>query len=229
MPDYLTKRNGFWQFVRRVPLEFAELDSRGIIKHSTKIEVAKDRRGIAAAKIAEQMNRDLLAYWLALSEGKAEEAAERYAKTRRQARIFGFRHLDSPKLTKRSAGRKTRLSLKLSEVFPKFEELTRNKVKEKRPIHLKRWRNGYLLAVTGFINVVGDKALEDISHGDILDYVEWLEYRVETGEIVAKTANKHIGHNSAMIKEVNREYGIGLHDLFAGMRINRGPKSSTET
>jgi hypothetical protein len=41
MPDYLTKRHGVWQFARRVPLEYAEFDRRGVIKHSTKVEVRK--------------------------------------------------------------------------------------------------------------------------------------------------------------------------------------------
>jgi len=77
VPDYLTRRNGFWQFVRRVPLEFAALDPRGVIKHSTKVEVLKDRRGTKAGKIADAMNRDLEAYWRGLSEGKAQEAADR--------------------------------------------------------------------------------------------------------------------------------------------------------
>jgi hypothetical protein len=49
MSDYLTKRNGFWQFARRVPLEYAALDERGVVKHSTKVPVAKDRRGIKAS------------------------------------------------------------------------------------------------------------------------------------------------------------------------------------
>jgi len=30
MPDFLTRRNGTWHFVRRVPIEFAALDPRGM-------------------------------------------------------------------------------------------------------------------------------------------------------------------------------------------------------
>ena len=40
MPDFLTRRCGTWHFVRRVPVEFAHLDERGIIRHSTKVRVA---------------------------------------------------------------------------------------------------------------------------------------------------------------------------------------------
>jgi hypothetical protein len=90
LPDYLTKRHGVWQFVRRVPNDFAKLDRRGIIKHSTKVEVKKDRRGVKALKIAEAMNRELEAYWRGLSEGKGQEASDRYNEARRRARVFRF-------------------------------------------------------------------------------------------------------------------------------------------
>jgi hypothetical protein len=39
MPDFLTRRHGTWHFVWRVPSEFALYDSRGVIKHSTRIRV----------------------------------------------------------------------------------------------------------------------------------------------------------------------------------------------
>lgn len=87
MPDYLTKRNGYWHFVRRVPLDLAHLDERGVIKHSTKVPVAKDRRGVKAGEIADEMNRELEAFWRGLSEGKGQAAAERYAETRRRFRV----------------------------------------------------------------------------------------------------------------------------------------------
>jgi uncharacterized DUF497 family protein len=45
MPDFLTRRNGTWHCVRRVPAAFAQLDPRGIIKPSTRVKVADDRTG----------------------------------------------------------------------------------------------------------------------------------------------------------------------------------------
>jgi hypothetical protein len=49
MPDFLTRRNGTWHFARRVPIEFAKLDHRGVVKHSTRIKIVHDRAGYAAA------------------------------------------------------------------------------------------------------------------------------------------------------------------------------------
>lgn len=254
MPDYLTDRNGVWHFVRRVPLDYAKLDTRGVIKHSTKIEVAKDKRGVKASKVAEVMNRELMAYWEGLRQGREKEAEERYAAARRRARTLGFDYAETAELTNRSAveilerlekllasgksikpndeiasallGFEKRPQVKLSEVFSKFESQTRNEVKDMSPNQLKRWKNGYILAVTDFISVVGDKALTDISHANVLDYIEWLEDRVEDGEIVTKTANKYIGHNSKMIRSINMRLRLGIPDLFSGMRL-QGQKQNT--
>jgi hypothetical protein len=101
LPDHLTKRNGYWQFARRVPLEYAALDPRGVIKHSTRVPVRKDRRGIKASKVVAAMNRELEAYWRGLSEGKAQEASDRYNEARRRARVFGFDYTETHELANR--------------------------------------------------------------------------------------------------------------------------------
>lgn len=174
MPEFLTKRNGRWHFVRRVPAEFAALDKRDIVKESTGVKVSQDRRGTRAGKIADAMNRELEAYWRGLVEGKAQEAADRYAEARRRARALGFDYADVSELTSRSTvevlerlerlvsgdrplikdpgaraallGTEKKPSVKLSEVFPMFEHQTRNEVRDMSPNQLKRWKNGYILA-----------------------------------------------------------------------------------
>ena len=121
MADNLTKRKGYWHFQRRVPEDFSHLDKRGIVRHSTKVAVATDKRGNRAAKIAEIYNRDLEAYWRGLYEGKAQEAAKRYADARRRARIFGFAYIETEDDLSRP-------SVKPSEVFSK-------------DMSPKRWKN----------------------------------------------------------------------------------------
>ncbi len=253
MPDYLTKRNGHWQFVRRVPLEFAALDPRGIIKHSTKVPIHADKRGHKAGRIADAMNRELEAYWRGLTEGRAQEAADRYAEARRRARVLGFDYADMAEIAgkrplaevlerleklvagglvedagARAAvlGYEQRPSVKLSEVFPQFEKLSRNYLKDKSRNQLRVWTGAYRHALANFIAVVGDKSLHEITHADVLDYIEWLEDRVAGDDIVAKTANKQISHVSRMIKELNRKLRLGLPSLFADMMF-RGEKNVT--
>lgn len=246
MTDHLTKRNGIWHFARRVPIEFCHLDKRGVVRHSTKIRVSGDRRGVRAGRIADTMNRELEAYWRGLVEGKAQEAADRYAEARRRARTLGFDYTETAELASRSTlevlerleklvskglvddtwgagaalmGTEKRPMVRLSKVFPIFERQTATEVKDMSADQLKRWKNGYLLANRELIEVVGDKALGELTHTDILDYADWLIGRVDEEEIVAKTANKYMGHNSKMIKEINRRLRLGLPDFFAGMRL----------
>lgn len=248
MPEYLTKRNGYWQFARRVPLEFSDLDTRGVIKHSTKVAVDDDKRGIRASRVANAMNRELEAYWRGLVEGKAEEATQRYAGARRRARVLGFDYIETSELADRPTdellqrfeklakgltedksaraallGYEQRPAIKLSEVFPRFEHQSRTEIADMSPTQLRVWRNGYTRAMKGFIEVIGDKELAAITHANVLDYVAWLEDRIAEGEIVAKTANKNIAHISRMIKDLNRKQRLGLPSLFADMSI-RGEK-----
>lgn len=252
MPDYLTQRHGHWHFVRRVPLEFIELDRRVIVQHSTKVQVNEDRRGLRAGKVADVMNRELEAYWRGLSEGKAQEAADRYAEARRRARVLGFDYAEAAELADRPTleilqryekllagklvddagaraavlGYEARPSIKLSEVFPRFEKLSRNYVKDKSRNQVRVWGNGYKLAIADFIKVVGDKTLHEITHADVLDYTEWLGDRVAEEDVVASTANKQISHVSRMIKELNRKLRLGLPSLFADTMF-RGVKNLT--
>jgi hypothetical protein len=73
MPDFLTRRNSTWHFVRRVPTEFAHLDSRSVVKHSTRIRIADDRAGRRAARVADRLNLQLELFWKGLADGKPKE------------------------------------------------------------------------------------------------------------------------------------------------------------
>jgi integrase len=79
MSDRLVRRGGFWHFVRRVPLEFAELDRRVIVQESTGIRVADDPRSIRAKPAAQRINKELERYWRQLASGvEAGDAAKDY-------------------------------------------------------------------------------------------------------------------------------------------------------
>lgn len=250
MPDYLTQRNGHWQFVRRVPQDYADLDKRGIVKQSTGVEIVRDKRGARAAGIARELNRELEAYWRGLAQGRGQEATDRYMEAQHRARVLGFDYVEASGFAGRSTlevlerlerlvdksgvltpdqgaqiallGIEKKPSVRLGEVFLKFEHYTRLDVRDMSPNQLKRWKNGYLLAITDFNKVVGDKRLDELTHTDIRDYVEWLEGRVEEGKLIPKSANKLIGQCSKMFKTINLKLRLGLPDLFAGQRLQGG-------
>jgi integrase len=86
MAGYTVKRDGLWRFVRRVPKEYAALDPRGIVQHSTGVRIADDPRGIRARKIADTLNGALEAHWRDLVEGRNAQAVRDYEAARLAAR-----------------------------------------------------------------------------------------------------------------------------------------------
>jgi hypothetical protein len=94
MPDFLTRRNGAWHFVRRVPIEFAAFDARGIIKHSTKIRIADDRKGRRASRVATKLTQELEAHWRAVINKGSEDQTNRYELAKQHVRALGFDFLD---------------------------------------------------------------------------------------------------------------------------------------
>src|SRR5580704_11255436 len=156
MPDFLTRRCGTWHFVRRVPVEFARLDPRGIIKHSTKVRIADDRTGRRAARVAGKLNDELELFWKGLVEGRSKDELRRYDEVRRRARSLGFEYIENPQLvmlppeqrlerlealvtkgvandaTARAAllGTEKRPALRLSKLFDEYQALTKDEVKD---------------------------------------------------------------------------------------------------
>lgn len=152
MPDFLTRRNGTWHFVRRVPVEFAALDRRGVIKHSTGIKIAIDRSGRRAVRVAEKFNEQLECFWKGLSDGKPKEQLTSYELARRRARALGFEYVENDQLlqqapearlarletlvTKELAndegaraallGTKKRPAFTLSKLFSEYEAVTKD-------------------------------------------------------------------------------------------------------
>lgn len=98
MPDFLTRRNGTWHFVRRVPTEFALIDRRGVIRHSTKIRTADDRAGRRASCVALRLNEELEAFWRQSVNGPSAVAAVAYEAAWRRARSLGFDYVELPQL-----------------------------------------------------------------------------------------------------------------------------------
>lgn len=251
MPDFLTRRNGSWHFVRRVPAEFAELDPRGVIKHSTKIRISHDRTGRRAARVAEKLNQQLEQYWKGLSNGKGARDRSPYEAARRRARALGFDYfeadevatlLPTEKIVERVEafaingnapgdgstaaavlGAEKRPAFKLSKLFQEYEAVTRDEVMDLSADQLRIWRNGRIRAVERFVGVVGDKLVTEVNHDDGIAYVEWWRDRVVNDEVEPKTANKDIGQLSRMLKDVSTRRRLNIPNIFKDLRL-RGEK-----
>lgn len=258
LTEYMTRRNGTWQFVRRVPEEFAAFDKRGIVKLSTKVRVARDRQGQRASLIVERMNLDLEAYWQKCAAGEAGRAATDHAEAVRRARILDLSYrpaaavaLESPAELKRRidilaegdrlhdpATRAAVLGgvaapvIKLSTLFAEFEAATATERLNYSPKQLKKWKAGKKRAIEILIEVVTDKALQEMTRDDALKLRDYWQGRVLKREITVDTANKNITHIQAMVRAVSQRHHLDKEILFAGLRIaggKRGQRKPFET
>ena len=228
MPDFLTRRNGTWHFVRRVPAEFSEFDKRGIVRHSTKVRVSSDRTGRRAVHVAEWLNSELEDYW-AKGAGQLDPVARGYDDVRRHARSLGFEYIENGQLLTMSAekrferlealvagrlennataraallGTQPRPSFPVSKVFVECEAIIKEEIKKFSPNQLRVWRNSRIRVVKELVDITGDKPVTELTDNDGLDYVEWWRERVLAEEVQAGSANKSMGMLSRMLKEIS--------------------------
>jgi integrase len=258
MPDFLTRRNNTWHFVRRVPTEFAHLDKRGVVKHSTRIKTADDRGGRRAARVADRLNLQLELFWKGLADGRPKEELINYDTARRSARALGYDYLENDQLVQerpevrlqrletlvttglakdsgaRAAllGTEKRPAFLLSKLFDEYEAATKDEVKDLSSDQLRIWTNGRKRAVARFVEIIGDKPVNQVTADDALDYCDWWRGRVIEDEVEAKTANKDIGQLSRMLKEMSIRRRLDLPDFFKGLRLKgetEHPRSPYET
>jgi site-specific recombinase XerD len=245
MPEFLTRRNGTWHFVRRVPFEFAEVDRRRIVRHSTRIRITHDPVGRRAARVAEKFNERLELTWKDLALGQSRAEFTRYEDVRQRARLLGYEYLDNAILLERPSearlerlealvakgvvndasaraallGTEKRPVFMLSKLFKEFEVATKDEVRDFSPNQLRIWRNGRIRAVENFVSVVGDKLVTELTDDDAIDYAEWWRSRVLENGMAAKSANKDIGQISRMLKKMSVWRRLNLPDVFKGLRV----------
>jgi hypothetical protein len=204
MPDFLTRRNGTWHFARRVPTEFAHLDRRGVVKHSTKIRIASDRAAVRASRVAEKFNSSLEQHWRVLADSDSKEGVDSYNEARRRARQFGLDYIENAQLVAGPAaerlerletlvakdlvndegarqavlGLKKKLVFKISKIFEEYEAGTKDQVLDLSPDQLRIWRNARKRVVKSFVGVVSDKFITELTVDDAIDFRNFWRDRV---------------------------------------------------
>lgn len=249
MADFLTKRAGFWHFVRRVPSAFSDLDRRGVVRQSTKIRIVDDPRGVRAATVARALDASLEAYWRGLSSGRVVDAQAGYAAARARARRLGFDYIPAGELSTRPLdeivsrleavmggrsaadsgadvaallGGADRPAFLLSELFDAFRRLQSATIADLSPDQLRKWANPKKRAVANLMTVVGDKQIDRISRSDAIDFRTWWSDRIVHEDLQIDTANKDFGALSAMLTCLDETYLIGMEPVFKGLRIAGG-------
>ena len=207
LDQYLKQRKGRWYYVRRVPLRYAHVDKRGLIKSALKTssrEVARARRDSLAEA------DDL--YWSALASSRAKgsnaSAVSRYraAKARAFARGFIYtpveelsvqndmtevidriRALEGSLSTRQAVpetdallGTAPKASIPISEAFELYcDKISIGDQKGKSPDQRRNWRKVKARAVKNFIGLRGDKPMAEIDRHDGQAFFEWWGAKVD--------------------------------------------------
>lgn len=239
------KRSGTYQLRKRVPKRYQEIEPRGTVW----ISLHTDSETIAQNK-AERAWSQMIEAWEARLAGDALGAQERYEAVQELARIRGFRYLDIDAVTRlpieevvrrvasvpEIAGAPDRVEatallgtaekpkINVQAALEMYWELARENVIGKSEDQVRRWRNPRIKAIRNFIEIVGNKPIDEITRDDMLDFRQhWLE-RIETGQVTPNSANKDLIHLSTVLKTVNSMKRLGIDLPLGELAFREGEK-----
>lgn len=252
--DRLTARNGVWHFVRRVPVDYAQFDRRGIVKLSTKIKVANDRTGVKAGRVAAKLNEKLELFWRGMAGGKATEAKQAWQDAVARARLLDLDYVApaegaarpladvlnrlevlmeddrwrQPAVRHAVTGQVPRPEFKLSTLYTEYADARRARLAKMSPDQQRKWKSAKKRAVDILIEHLGtDRALHELTRADMLGYAKVWEDRVIDDGLHPGTANKNITHIVGMIRAVNRVHQLRLDmAVFSDLRLEGGRNKS---
>ncbi len=239
---HLTKRDGIWHYARRVPASLKAIDDRTIIKITTGVRVADDPRGVTAAKKAAVINGQVEQLWRDKLGGRSEDGQARYDAARSQARMWGFDYLTAEDVAARPIGEVLKRvgtakkadddslavsllggvdppKIMLSGLFTAYEMIASTENRGMSADQIRRWKAPRVKAIRNLQNLIGDKALADISRGDALAFQDWWRDRILGEDMDIGTGNRDIGQIAKMLKDVDRKHRLGLDLTFNDLRI----------
>ena len=245
LDQYLKQRKGRWYYVRRVPLRYADVDTRRIIKTALKTgskEVARARRDAHAEA------DDL--YWSSLtigSPGSANGALSRYRAAKARAFARGYIYtpveemavqndmtevIDRLRVLEGSLGTRQetvetdallgtapKASITISDAFELYcEKITMADLKGKSPDQRSSWLRVKKRAVQNFIRLRGNKSMADIDRSDAQAFYEWWGGRVDP-----KDGSKPLNANSANKDITNLRVLFGAYWTYEGESKRENP------
>lgn len=232
---------------RRVPERYRSVDTREevwVSLHTDSLSEAKEK--------AQKVWETHIAGWEAQLAGRSTDALKHFDAVRELAKAKGVKYVpvgqvaDMPidELLERIeaigqvSGKPSHVeaqamlgaietpSLLLSEALEEYWELAKDKVLQKSPDQLRRWRNPRIKAVNNFIKVVSDKPISEISRDDMLDFRKWWLMKVTVEKRNPSTANKDFTHLGSVLKTVNNMKKLGLDLPLGSLSLKEGKRKS---
>lgn len=241
----VTLRGSNYYIRRRVPQRFAHIEPRTTVwvsLHTDSEILAKTKAAAAWAEMIEA--------WEAKLAGLSEDAELRFEAAKQLAQTRGFRYLPAARVATlpteailerveavaEARGQPDRQeaaallggvpepTLTVQGALDVYWSLAKDKTFGKSEDQLRRWRNPRIKAIRNFVDVVGDKPIEEISADDMLDFRQWWIERIERDGVTPNSANKDFIHLSSVLKTVNKMKRLGLNLPLGDMTIKEGEK-----
>ena len=242
---YIGKRSGVYQYLRRVPKAFLSIDPRGpLIRISLKTKDLSEAR-----QKRDELERADDRYWLSLSGGTSLEVARaEYEQAKALAERMGFEYRSLSQLIENATddallarlaalvggdGSSDQLDallgtigepeIKISELLDIYvREIALDDIKDKSEAQMRTWRNVKALSITNFIEVIGDKAISQITRADAVEFHRfWLDRIAPAGRKPTHSAsmgNRMVGNLRKMLGEYFDRYGSGdYQNPFRGL------------
>ncbi|AGI69015.1 putative integrase [Octadecabacter antarcticus 307] len=236
-------RGNSFQLYKRVPRRYASVESRTFVwlsLHTDSKSLAQNKATGAWAQLVEA--------WEARLAGDQTDALKRFDAARELAAVRGFRYMDVGRVADLpiedflsrveaipiNAGIPDRIeaaavlggasgvAITVSAALELYWTLAADKTLGKSADQLRRWKNPRIKAVSSFISVVSDKAINEITGDDMLDFRGWWMERIAAGEVSTNAANKDLIHFGDVLKTVNRMKRLGLVLPLSNLSFRNG-------
>lgn len=241
MPSYIYKRGDIYYFRRRVPEYVLPYENRKFVKLSLSTRDEKE-----AARKASVYNDYIEDYWRSLikSDGSTDPALS-YKATVKLAKAHGFAYksiaevakapleeivervsvaskaVERPESVVAVLGGERMPTILLSECLDKFWPLCADRLVNKSEHQIRKWKNPRIAALQTFIDIVGDKDIATVTRSDALKYRQWWLDRIQSGEVVAGTANKNLIYVRDILQTIGMSYEIetDFDIIFSKLRL----------
>ncbi len=244
MADYVYKRGKRYSYIRRVPEELWDIEGKKTIRIALKTsdyEEAKQKALIYNARLKK--------YWdeLLSKSGSISDKERDYRKAVATAKRYGFiyKNIDemldasvdelveridaaqgkSKEVSKSLMGLTEKPKLMLSECLEPYWPLCTDRTQGFDDLKMRKWQNPRKRAVNRFIEVIGDKPIDEVTKGDVITFKEqWLE--LIAGGKSPDSANREISSIKDVLLLLGRhlELDIPVAAMFDGMRLKKSTK-----
>ena len=243
----LIRRGTILYIRKRVPRRYQPVEPREFVLISLHTDSELEAQGKASVAWNE-----MLQAWEAKLDGKSDDAAKRFAAAKNLAARRGFNFIPATEVAKlpidelverieaaiRPDGKIDRIEaaavlggakppkLMVSDVLKEYWNLAKDKKVGKSADQVRRWENPRKKAFANFLEVIGDKAIADLTTKDLTSFKAWWVDRMDDGEVVANSANKDIMHFTSAIRLVADSNDISLNFNTDRLHIKAGKQST---